>query len=93
MSAAEQELIRLSIELGTVAASSACYQLVMAVKQGTGAEGILADALKPLVNENDGLSRDNVVEAFCDHLQKFIEAWVNKDDLTLEQLTARRLAP
>ena len=93
MSAIEQELIRSSIELGTVAAASACLQIVCAVKEGRGAEGLLAHALKPLVNENDGLSRDNVVEGFCDHLQKFIEAWVNNDGLTLEQLSESRLAP
>lgn len=94
----EQKLIRLSIELGSNAARGACLKVGLAFKEGTSAEGILAHELKQLMNNNsDGyydtndVSRDNIIEGFCDELQKFIEAWFGKNDLSLDLLTKLRL--
>jgi len=78
----DQELIRNMIALGEANASVACARIARAVKEGTNSEGVLARALIDVLDDfnkedqfaRSSLCRDNLIEGFCDEVQRFIEA-------------------
>jgi len=83
----DQELVREMVALGSAAAAQAFVKIAVAVKEGTSPEGVLARALIDMLDDfnkkeqfaRSRMCRDNLIEGFCDEVQRFIEADVSGD--------------
>lgn len=87
----EQSMARKCIDRGATAALAAIARVAVASQQGESAEGILASAMKTILLDVDGVDRDNMIEGYCDELQKFIECHFDDGPSPMERIKQKRL--